>query len=364
MGHIIWSNYPELAKFGVLAGDGKTYSTQGSNITGKVGDGAGTTAHADLQQLSDDIFAVQSVSIPIINGELGTTGVKLTISTPGIYRAPQELNVYGDITLEGGPDDQYFFIGGPSTPLRFWGGSSITLTGGLKPYNVFWLSTGEARILTNKTINGTIIANNDILSTMSGTINGGVYSLRGNISINGGNISPSFPGPIVCYAAGTKILTKAGYVAIEELNTGDEIVARGNIRHGRICSAKASLKPIVWIGSFEVNTASKNTMPICIKANAFGDMPTEDLYVSPNHKMILNNREISAKDLINGTTIVQEYGSDIVTYYHLELPNHSAIIANGVLAESYLDVKNRSVFQKSKASTKSYPKMRSLLIRR
>lgn len=36
-----------------------------------------------------------------------------------------------------------------------------------------------------------------------------------------------------------------------------------------------------------------------------------------------------------------------VEYYHLECENHNAIIANGVLSESYLNMDNRSVFENS-----------------
>ena len=53
----------------------------------------------------------------------------------------------------------------------------------------------------------------------------------------------------------------------------------------------------------------------------------------------------SAKNIVNGTTIYQDNECDNVEYYHLECENHSAIIANGVLAETYLDVNNRDVFE-------------------
>jgi hypothetical protein len=34
-------------------------------------------------------------------------------------------------------------------------------------------------------------------------------------------------------------------------------------------------------------------------------------------------------------------------YYHLECEKHSAIVVNGVLSESYVDLDNRHVFEES-----------------
>jgi hypothetical protein len=56
---------------------------------------------------------------------------------------------------------------------------------------------------------------------------------------------------------------------------------------------------------------------------------------------------VLAKDIINGETIYQDKECTNVEYYHLECEKHSAIFANGVLAESFLDVNNRDVFENS-----------------
>jgi hypothetical protein len=54
---------------------------------------------------------------------------------------------------------------------------------------------------------------------------------------------------------------------------------------------------------------------------------------------------VCAKDLINGTTIFQDLNRISVHYYHLELNEHSSIIANGVLSETYLDFNNHNIFE-------------------
>ena len=48
--------------------------------------------------------------------------------------------------------------------------------------------------------------------------------------------------------------------------------------------------------------------------------------------------------LINGATIVQETVSEVV-YYHVELPEHDIIQAEGLNCESYLDTGDRTAFE-------------------
>jgi hypothetical protein len=56
---------------------------------------------------------------------------------------------------------------------------------------------------------------------------------------------------------------------------------------------------------------------------------------------------VLAKHLVNGTTIYQDMECKEVEYYHLECEKHSAIYANGILSESYLEANNHDVFENS-----------------
>jgi hypothetical protein len=64
---------------------------------------------------------------------------------------------------------------------------------------------------------------------------------------------------------------------------------------------------------------------------------------------------IPAYCLINGTTITQNKTETLVTYYHVELPKHQAILAEGLPAESYLETseENRHFFKDTTTSTSS-----------
>lgn len=88
-----------------------------------------------------------------------------------------------------------------------------------------------------------------------------------------------------------------------------------------------------------------NSLPICIKKNAFGEnSPFQDLYVSPQHSLLFNGKMVFASSLINGDTIYPDNLIEEVEYYHLECRQYCVIFANGVLGESYFDAKNRYVF--------------------
>lgn len=177
------------------------------------------------------------------------------------------------------------------------------------------------------------------------TINGSIFAQGTNVTFAA---NTTINGTIVCYLKGTKILTEKGYVLVENLKKGDKIVTKGKIINNEILELNDyySLEPITWIGSFQAPNLNKDTLPICIKANALGEnSPSSDLYVSPGHRILAHCKMDCARDLINGTTIFQDTNRISVEYYHFELNEHASVIANGVLSESYLDFNNRNVFE-------------------
>jgi Hint domain/Subtilase family len=143
-----------------------------------------------------------------------------------------------------------------------------------------------------------------------------------------------------CYRAGTRIMTDRGPVAIEALHVGDTVTAHfaGNRR-------------IVWIGRRTVDCRHHpeptKVWPIRIRAHAFGKgMPDRDLFVSPDHGIYAGDSLIPARLLADGDAISQ-VPVEQVTYYHVELPRHDLLVAEGLLAESYLDTGDRSDFDNS-----------------
>jgi hypothetical protein len=142
---------------------------------------------------------------------------------------------------------------------------------------------------------------------------------------------------VQCFAAGTRIATDRGPVAIEELAEGMRVV-----------TARGGIAPVQWLGRRHVDCRRhprpRDAWPVRIRAGAFGEgAPVRDLVLSPDHAVFIDQVLVPVRHLVNGTTIGQEQ-VDEVTYWHLELPAHDAVLAEGLPCESYLDTGNRAAF--------------------
>jgi VCBS repeat-containing protein len=143
---------------------------------------------------------------------------------------------------------------------------------------------------------------------------------------------------VACYRRGTLIEIARGQQNVETLQIGD-----------RVRTASGALRPIKWIGrrsyAGRFIMGRKDILPVCIKAGALGEnLPERDLWVSPNHAMYLSRVLIEAKDLINGVSIVQAERVESLEYFHIELDSHDVIIAEGALAETFIDDDSRGMF--------------------
>jgi hypothetical protein len=90
--------------------------------------------------------------------------------------------------------------------------------------------------------------------------------------------------------------------------------------------------------------------PVRIAAGAFrAGLPRRDLWLSPDHALLVDGVLIPVRYLLNGATVLQEE-VDEVTYFHVETQNtageanHTVLLAEGLPAESYLDTGNRRAF--------------------
>jgi hypothetical protein len=141
-----------------------------------------------------------------------------------------------------------------------------------------------------------------------------------------------------CFCAGTRIATADGAIPVDQLRIGD-----------RVMLARGGLAPIVWLGRRRISVHRHprqfDVLPVQVRAGAFGKhLPHQDLLLSPDHAIFISGNLIPARYLINGSTIVRHW-IDEVTYYHVELPAHGIILAEGLPCESYLDTGNRSAFE-------------------
>ena len=143
---------------------------------------------------------------------------------------------------------------------------------------------------------------------------------------------------VLCFLAGTQILAPHGEVDVATLKAGDQIL-----------TADGRTLPVRWIGLNTVSTVFADpvrVMPIRIQAGALGNgLPTRDLLVSPDHAMFIDGVLIQAGALVNGRSITRESNMpSTFTYYHVEVEDHSLILAEGAPTETFVDNVDRMAF--------------------
>jgi hypothetical protein len=153
----------------------------------------------------------------------------------------------------------------------------------------------------------------------------------------------------VCFMAGTMIRTPSGEVPIENLKRGDLVVTND----GREVS-------VDWLGVQTVSLRFADKMrvlPIRIKAGALAEnVPSRDLLVSPDHALLVAGALIQAGALVNGKSIVREINVPTTfTYFHVEVDDHSLILAENTPAETFVDNVHRLAFDNWAEHQALYP---------
>jgi uncharacterized repeat protein (TIGR01451 family) len=208
--------------------------------------------------------------------------------------------------------------------------SATTVQGTFDPTTGLWnvgnVANGSTRTLT-------IEASAVSMGTQTATAS--VASLA-NSNTNT-NVSATAPITVACFATGTRILTPAGAMAVEDLRAGMRVV-----------NEAGAAMTIRWIGSRRTvcrrHPHPADIWPVRIRNGAFGEKkPQRDLVLSPDHSVYIDDVLIPIRHLINGVSVVQERIKEI-TYWHVELAHHDIILAEGLACESYLDTGNRNSF--------------------
>jgi VCBS repeat-containing protein len=163
---------------------------------------------------------------------------------------------------------------------------------------------------------------------------------------------------VPCYCPGTLIKTQLGEKRVEKLKIGDKVM-----------TASGVLRPIKWIGrrsyAGRFILGNKDVLPIRVSAGALDEnVPERDLWLSPHHALYFKHADkdavlggvlIEVKNLVNGVSIVQSGRVDKVEYFHIELETHDVLIAEGALAESFIDDDTRYMFHNAGEYRSLYP---------
>jgi hypothetical protein len=145
---------------------------------------------------------------------------------------------------------------------------------------------------------------------------------------------------VVCFAAGTLILTDRGARPVEGLRAGDGVV-----------TLDRGVQPLRWAGSRVLTgaelAAHPQLRPIRIAAGALGPgLPERDLTVSPQHRVLLRSEiarrmfgsaeVLAAARHLLGVPGVEVLDPPEVAYFHLLFDHHEIVFANGAPAESLM----------------------------
>ncbi len=298
--------------------DESTFDIFGQNYTG--GDHTGGTVSLD-PSTGRVTLTLQAMQTGTTNATVPSGSNTSTATTAGLDKDYNQFSLTFEDPRVTSSVDQNFYSGGVAQTINI---GSLT----------DWYFSKDDVVTRSKS--GLNYSN----STVSETI---------NTSISDTSTGSDDTLSAVCYCKGTMIMTSVGEIAVEELAVGVEVM-----------TTTGDLEPVIWMGRNTIDCDRQlhkdKAYPVRILKDAFGlNMPKRDLYVSPDHSLYVDGVMIPAYCLINGVTIKQDRAEKLVTYYHVELPQHHAILAEGLPAESYLETseENRHFFKEATASTTS-----------
>jgi hypothetical protein len=340
----------------VVAAGGDVVVGSAAAVSGAVVVGGGATLAAsngliEANVVLDGALTEQSgagggIDVMTIDGSLtgaGTISVEDTsLPQPGdlppiIEQSTLDLanaaGFTGDITLDS---DSLLILEGTGTPTGMISVQSVANSAPL------WSSdaTVDLRTLTYEAFNlPQYHADTGLLVVGTATLNVGRAYEPGDFSAikDFGTGTDVLIAPTPCFAAGTRIATPDGEVAVAALRPGDMVLTPDGPR------------PVRWVGRLTVDldrhAAPEQAAPVRIRAHAVADRrPARDLRLSPDHAVLIDGVLMQAQSLVNGATILRESPRGRVTYFHVELDRHGILFAEGLPAESYLDTGNRASF--------------------
>lgn len=138
-------------------------------------------------------------------------------------------------------------------------------------------------------------------------------------------------GPMPGLTGSVQVATPDGPIYADKLRRGDLIETAAGERVPVLHTVR---RTVPARGSFR---------PVLIRAPYFG--LTRDIVVAPQQRLVMRGSEVEymfgreavlspARHLVNGVSTLFANGPDLVTYNHLLLPGHEAILANGCAVES------------------------------
>lgn len=154
----------------------------------------------------------------------------------------------------------------------------------------------------------------------------------GNGAIRIQNLNENPPPFPVCFTVGALILTTRGPLRVEDIAVGAELITKD---HGD--------QAVIWVGEshFSWPGADEKAKPIELQPGALGGgSPVNRMIVSPQHRFLVTDEDgaevlAPARGLtpLSGVRVMS--GKREVRYFHVLLPKHCIIYADGAETESF-----------------------------
>lgn len=250
-----------------------------------------------------------------------------------------------DTTTPGAPTITGIVTDDGTVPEHATAATSLTLTGTAEPnsaVSLFQDGTKIADTTADEAGNWSAIVGGPLTDQTTYAFTASAMDRAGN----DGSASSPYNIEIdssLCFYEGTLIRTEQGETPVEDLRIGDLVMTMSD--------AGPALRPVRWIGRQTVASrfaSALNTHPVRIQAGALGEaLPARDLLVSPEHALHLDGLLVHASALVNGTSIQRMTLAAlpaVFTYFHIELEHHELVLAEGTLAETFVDNVTRRRF--------------------
>ncbi len=352
----------------------------GSLTIGATGNGISTTVTGSAQEVVSgntryDIVSSGGFVLVAGHGQFGDALVasggsatvqsggsvdRLVVGAGGSANLLSGTQMLGNTTIDGG-GTLNLQAGVRAQTLTFSGTSGVLMDGETQLHayagNISGFAIGDTIDLSNVAYNSGGTATLVGLNTVNVVENGATHELQFAQPLTGDSFTLSSDGvtgtdvmmTLLCFVEGTRIATPSGEVAVEQLRVGDTVrLARGG-------SA-----PVAWLGRRAVDPRRHprplDVQPVRVRAHAFGPgLPTRDLRLSPDHAVYADGVLIPVRYLVNGDSVAREAGGASATYWHIELPAHDVVLAEGLPCESYLDTGNRAAFENAGTVMQTHP---------
>ncbi len=216
---------------------------------------------------------------------------------------------------------------------------NVTYPVGTRIFVNYVLETDDGFRLYSITLDGSNTGRNDTTAAVTNgpMVPGQQYTFTSEGNIGQGEVDYA---DIACFAAGTRIETVTGMVAVEELCAGDLVVAWD----GSALPLRSALQTTVSACDM---VQHPKLAPVRISQGALGNgLPRRDLLVSRQHRMLVCSKVaermfgaasvmVAAIRLTELPGIYVDHDVTSVTYFHLVFDTHEVINAEGAPSESF-----------------------------